>query len=274
LLFKKKGQELEPDNSNFKTWIRKCKAELENEVSTIPQKGENIVTPKEKTIALPKETITSRDQPLINQNVAPIPEIAKIRHEWYQTQSHVFVTIFVKNVKQEHATIDFQTKSLNVTIKLSPTNEYQLNVDLCGDIVPEESTTSFLSTKLEIKLKKESFIRWKTLEDVGESIKVIDPVIPPVPSSSSSTVKPKKNWDKIVEEETKGEKLEGEESLNKVFQDIYSNATDEQKKAMMKSYMESGGTVLSTNWDEVGKGEVKGSPPDGMEMKKWNDLNK
>ncbi len=27
--------------------------------------------------------------------------------------------------------------------------------------------------------------------------------------------------------------------------------------------MESGGTVLSTNWDEVGKGEVKGSPPDG-----------
>jgi len=84
----------------------------------------------------------------------------------------------------------------------------------------------------------------------------------------------KKNWDKIVEEETKGEKLDGEESLNKVFQDIYSSGTEDQKRAMMKSYLESGGTVLSTNWEDVGKGEVKGSPPDGLEMKKWSDLNK
>ncbi len=27
---------------------------------------------------------------------------------------------------------------------------------------------------------------------------------------------------------------------------------------------ESGGTVLSTNWTEVGKDKVKGSPPPGM----------
>jgi suppressor of G2 allele of SKP1 len=49
--------------------------------------------------------------------------------------------------------------------------------------------------------------------------------------------KPKKNWDKIVEEETKDEKLEGEEALNKVFQDIYANGTDEQKRAMIKSFV-------------------------------------
>ena len=40
---------------------------------------------------------------------------------------------------------------------------------------------------------------------------------------------------------------------------------------MMKSFVESGGTVLSTNWDEVGKKEVKGSPPKGLEMKKWGE---
>jgi suppressor of G2 allele of SKP1 len=30
---------------------------------------------------------------------------------------------------------------------------------------------------------------------------------------------------------------------------------------MMKSYIESNGTALSTNWSEVGKGKVETSPP-------------
>ncbi len=38
---------------------------------------------------------------------------------------------------------------------------------------------------------------------------------------------------------------------------------------MMKSYQESGGTVLSTNWEDVGKKKVEVSPPDGMIAKKW-----
>lgn len=33
--------------------------------------------------------------------------------------------------------------------------------------------------------------------------------------------------------------------------------------------VESNGTVLSTNWKEVGNKKVEGSAPDGMEMKKW-----
>lgn len=34
--------------------------------------------------------------------------------------------------------------------------------------------------------------------------------------------------------------------------------------------MESGGTVLSTNWKEVAKQKVDVKPPDGMEFKKWD----
>jgi len=40
----------------------------------------------------------------------------------------------------------------------------------------------------------------------------------------------------------------------------------------MKSFQESGGTVLSTNWEDVGKRNVEGTPPDGLVMKKWSDL--
>jgi len=67
------------------------------------------------------------------------------------------------------------------------------------------------------------------------------------------------------------EKLEGEAGLNKVFQDIFSNGSDDQRRAMMKSFVESGGTVLSTNWEDVGKRHVDGTPPKGMEMRKWSE---
>lgn len=41
------------------------------------------------------------------------------------------------------------------------------------------------------------------------------------------------------------------------------------RRAMMKSFTESNGTSLSTNWDEVGKGKVETVPPEGVEAKKW-----
>ena len=40
---------------------------------------------------------------------------------------------------------------------------------------------------------------------------------------------------------------------------------------MMKSYVESNGTVLSTNWTEVGEKKVECTPPDGMELHKWSE---
>ncbi len=37
---------------------------------------------------------------------------------------------------------------------------------------------------------------------------------------------------------------------------------------MMKSFVESNGTVLSTNWTEVGSKKVEYTPPAGAEEKK------
>lgn len=39
---------------------------------------------------------------------------------------------------------------------------------------------------------------------------------------------------------------------------------------MNKSFSESGGTVLSTNWKEIGEKTVDVKPPDGTEFKAWN----
>ena len=56
------------------------------------------------------------------------------------------------------------------------------------------------------------------------------------PSSSHYT----RNWDKLAHdltEEEKNEKKEGDAALNDLFQKIYADGSDEQKKAMMKSFV-------------------------------------
>ncbi|KAL9110726.1 MAG: hypothetical protein Q9227_004718 [Pyrenula ochraceoflavens] len=53
----------------------------------------------------------------------------------------------------------------------------------------------------------------------------------------------------------------GGDAVDGFFKKLYAGADDNTKRAMMKSYQESGGTALSTNWDEVGKGRVEPVPP-------------
>lgn len=61
----------------------------------------------------------------------------------------------------------------------------------------------------------------------------------------------------------------GDSTVNEFFQKIFADSDDNTKRAMMKSYQESGGTTLSTNWDEVKKAHVEVKPPEGSEWKKW-----
>lgn len=65
--------------------------------------------------------------------------------------------------------------------------------------------------------------------------------------------------------------LDGPDPVQGFFQKIYKDADPDTRRAMVKSYQESNGTSLSTNWSEVGKGPVETSPPEGMVAKKWKD---
>jgi suppressor of G2 allele of SKP1 len=100
----------------------------------------------------------------------------------------------------------------------------------------------------------------------------------PTPDPTSGVRKPKKNWEGITSTILGTEKeatidqdpnVGGDSTLNSFFQKIFADADDDTKKAMMKSYQESGGTTLSTNWDEVRKSKVDVKPPAGSEWKKW-----
>lgn len=219
-------------------------------------------------------------QPKINQPntdcpATKAPSSSSVRHEWYQTHTHVIITVFAKNVKKDNLSVDVNDRQIKLHIKDYQGLPYDLNLELAHAVVSQESNIKLLSTKIEIKLKKNEGIQWAKLEGSSEEEVLVAPTAnAPVdakmayPSSSHYA----KDWDKIeaeVKEEEKNENLEGDAGLNSFFQKLYKDASDETKKAMMKSFSESGGTVLSTNWSEVGAKKVEVKPPDGMEYKKW-----
>lgn len=234
----KQGQTLSSSESTFSTWIKRCEENL---------------------------NVSSSAELSSNQQ-----QTSKYRHDWYQTESQVIVTVMIKNVQKDGVHIHFAERELNVNVKLPSGEMYNLMLFLFHSIVPDQSTFKVLSTKIEIKMKKTEAIRWDKLEGQADNrLKHFTPdSMHKYPTSSHYT----RNWDKLVgeiKEEEKNEKLEGDAALNKLFQQIYSDGSDEVKRAMNKSFMESGGTVLSTNWLDVGKRKVDVNPPDDMEWKKF-----
>ena len=123
----------------------------------------------------------------------------------------------------------------------------------------------------------------------------------PTPASSSAPAYPSssrngpKDWDKLASSLTakkpkpkdKGKAKEGErkgptaddagdesdgadsvdsdfgggDAVDTFFKKLYANADENTRRAMNKSYFESQGTSLSTNWSEVSRGRVEPRPP-------------
>ncbi|XP_076018403.1 protein SGT1 homolog isoform X1 [Genypterus blacodes] len=196
------------------------------------------------------------------------PTAPPVKHDWYQTESQVIITIMAKNVPKDSVCVNFSEKELYATIRLASGEEYCLKLHLLHPVVPKQSNFKILTTKVEIKLKKTDAIRWEKLEGEGQDSNIKHFTPNQYPTSSHHT----RNWDKMVvaiSEEEKSEKLEGDSALNQLFQQIYTDGNDEVRRAMNKSFMESGGTVLSTNWTDVGKRKVEMSPPDDVEFKKF-----
>ncbi|XP_028329501.1 protein SGT1 homolog isoform X2 [Gouania willdenowi] len=227
------GHQLDVSDKSFEIWLKKCEEMMEDQTHSCS---------------------TTQAAPTL-------------KYDWYQTESQVAVTVMAKNVPKEGVCVDFREKEMFATIQMASGEPCNLHLHLLHPIIPQQSSFKVLTTKVEIKMKKMDGIRWEKLEGEGQEsiVKHFNPH--PNPSVSQTTGK----WDKMVvelKEEEKNENLEGDAALNKLFQQIYSDGSDEVRRAMNKSFMESGGTVLSTNWKDVGKRKVKMSPPDDVEFKK------
>ncbi|KAG8799756.1 hypothetical protein FRC18_008194 [Serendipita sp. 400] len=201
------------------------------------------------------------------------------RHDFYETEEKLTLSVYVRGADPEQVKVQFTDSSLEfshgeTTLSLSP---------LKGNIVPDSCDYTVGKVKVEIRLKKATEGRWGTLTRPADAVD--EPALSQFPTSStgapsgsSSRPRERKNWEKVSDNILSSEKDKtsnedpnagGDAALNGFFQTLFKDADPDSQRAMMKSFVESGGTTLSTNWDEVKKEKVTVKPPDGSEWKKW-----
>lgn len=198
-------------------------------------------------------TDSSKECESVSQSSEPKP---LIKHDWYQTESHITVNVLLKNQDEDKVKVVFEEMFVNITLQ----SEDSFSLNLAKQIDPSKCTYRIRPTKIELKIKKLNEELWTVLE-----------AKPKDPGVCLPQFHTRCDWDKFVETELKDDSSQGDAALNELFQKIYTEGSDEVKKAMNKSFLESGGTVLSTNWNEVGEKKVGIKPPDGMEWKKWEE---
>ncbi|XP_068666801.1 protein SGT1 homolog B-like [Aristolochia californica] len=269
------GAALKPGDARFTNLIKECNERITEESDEHQQSVTSNVPPNvESQLDATKSLESSTGQGILHQAMT----LTKLmyRHEFYQKPDEVVVSVLAKGVPADNVTIEFGEQILSVSIGCAGEEAYIFQPRLFGKIIPEKCRYVVLPTKVEIRLAKAETINWTTLEfckenTVPQKLNVSSGVSshrPLYPSSKPRGV----DWDKLeaqVTKEEKEEKLDGDAALNKLFRGIYQDADEDTRRAMQKSFVESNGTVLSTNWKEVGSKKVDGSPPEGMEMKKW-----
>ncbi|KTW29813.1 hypothetical protein T552_01018 [Pneumocystis carinii B80] len=272
----RKAEECIPNNNMLASWLLKVKMAIEKvecekecTIREIPclRDLDNILQAEiEKIQSVEVQSEINTEKKSVNEK-----EKSNIRYEWYQNDDTVTITLYAKSVDKNTLKKEFKERSLSVTFFLPVTQEnYTFELaHLYGEIDALSSVFTVYNTKIEMKLKKRYTEKWLTLETEIPDTQTINKNSNKSNLYPSSSKYGSKDWD-LLSRTMVTEKDETEDTaLNKLFQEIYANADDDTKRAMMKSYIESNGTALSTNWKEVGSKRVEVQPPTGMEVKPW-----
>lgn len=139
-----------------------------------------------------------------------------------------------------------------------PSNDYYLP-DYRTMIPAQEATKPVHDAKPPSEASSPSTV----IQDKGKGPASETASAPATYPTSSKTGK--KDWDNIGADIDSDE----EKDVNAFFKKLYKGSNPEQQRAMMKSFIESNGTSLSTDWNDVKDRTVETHPPEGVEARKW-----
>lgn len=249
------------------TWKQKCEYDLSRNPSLAEIDKNSDDELDTKDISAPSADINF---PQNDSRVQETHKKPKIKDDWYQNNERIFITIYAKNIDPNKLNVDYSENTVSVSFSTGANIDYNYNIDpLYAAIDPENSLHHVYSTKMELTLRKKQPGKWSSLERLanfaasapGESNSEATKLS--YPTSSRKPI----DWSSInLEDEENGK----EKSENDFFAQIYSNTDDDTRRAMMKSYVQSNGTVLTTNWEEARNKTFETSPPEGMIEKKWD----
>ncbi|QSZ31008.1 hypothetical protein DSL72_000569 [Monilinia vaccinii-corymbosi] len=259
-------------------------------VKEVPEKQ----TPKIEKGKAPEKSVAPSSAPVSAPAVTPKE---KIRQEWFQSNSTVTITIFAKGVAKENAQITIEDDQVGVSFPIGQTDTtYDFTASpLYAQIDPSKSKFNITPNKVEIDLHKlKQGLKWSSLEGTepitGKSTEENKPEIPAAilnpkadkaPSYPTSSRNGPKNWDDLATSALNSDKKKGDDPtaeddeefggdpMNAFFKKLYKNSDADTRRAMMKSFVESNGTSLSTNWKQASQGKFETSPPEGVEAKEW-----
>lgn len=76
--------------------------------------------------------------------------IQKCRHDWYQTQGQVIISVFAKKSKKEETVVKIDADKICVNVVFQDGRLGTFETRLCQPVIPAESSFSLLSTKVQM----------------------------------------------------------------------------------------------------------------------------
>jgi suppressor of G2 allele of SKP1 len=153
-----------------------------------------------------------------------------LRTDTYQTAKTCAAVLYTRGFVVSDLQVTPDERSINVEVEIDG-ESYEKRWVFFGEVDPKSLKIDQGKVKIEIQLQKVAQMVWPKVEAEPE------PVVPLY-----------ERWSKVAlppEEEEKGQGVEF--TLRKWYKD----ADEESRRAMMKSMVESGGTVFNPVWKEV-----------------------
>ncbi|OIR57896.1 MAG: Sgt1-like protein [Amphiamblys sp. WSBS2006] len=165
------------------------------------------------------------------------------KHSWYQTPKTCTIDVFVEcdDLRKEAAVEDLELALDGDMMRVSFKQKIEgvFECELRGEV--ESVSFELHRKKLELFLKKKEEKMWDSLEKKTEETEW--------KNEYPSSAKKKCNWE-VDDKEVSGPPA-GESATQFFFQQLYKSGSEEQRRAIMKSMEESGGTVLNNKWEDV-----------------------